>query len=242
MEVRASLNEGRKYAVPILSGLLIAGAGIVPWIVLIRLNARVHPEIPWAALATLGFLVAFIFWLNGAGWPRSWQAARRYRLRLWRSGSNAWSMAGIGTTLGLIALLGLLTLIWILVGSPDRPPDLREYPSTAILVSIVVMGALVSGVVEEAAFRGYMQRGLERFGSGTAIVVTSIVFALVHGVHGWEMLVFLGPGIFIASVIYGMLAYHSGSILPGMLVHFLGDLAFTFFGVLDGDWRLLIVS
>ena len=71
-------------------------------------------------------------------------------------------------------------------------------------------------MVEEAAFRGYMQRGLERFGSGTAIVVTSIVFALVHGVHGWQMLLLLGPGIFIASVLYGLLAYHSGSILPGM--------------------------
>ena len=242
MEVREALSEGRKYAVPILSGLLIAGIGIVPWVVTIRLNSRLHPEIPWAAMATLAFLIVFIAWLNGAGWPRSWRAARRYRLRLWRSGSNAWSMAGIGTTLGLIALLGLLTLIWILVGAPDRPPDLREYPSTAILVSIVIMGALVSGVVEEAAFRGYMQRGLERFGSATAIVVTSIVFALAHGVHGWQMLLFLGPGIFIASVIYGMLAYHTGSILPGMLVHFLGDLSFTFFGVLGGDWRLLIVS
>ena len=242
MDVREALIEGRKYAAPILTGLLIAGIGVAPWIVLIRLNARVHPEIPWAAMATLAFLLVFIAWLNGAGWPKSWQAARRYRLRLWRSGSNAWSMEGVVTTLGLMALLGLLTLIWILVGSPERPPDLREYPSTAILVSIVIMGALVSGVVEEVAFRGYMQRGLERFGSATAIVVTSIVFVFAHLTHGWQMIVFLGPGIFMAGVIYGMLAYHTGSILPGMLVHFLGDLSFTFFGVLGGDWRLLIVS
>ena len=151
-------------------------------------------------------------------------------------------MEGIGTTLGLMALLGLLTLIWILVGSPERPPDLREYPSTAILVSIVIMGALVSGVVEEVAFRGYMQRGLERFGPATAIVVTSIVFVFAHLTHGWQMIVFLGPGIFMAGVLYGMLAYHTGSILPGMLVHFLGDLSFSFFGLLGGDWRLLIVS
>jgi membrane protease YdiL (CAAX protease family) len=34
----------------------------------------------------------------------------------------------------------------------------------------------------------------------------------------------LGPGTF-AGLLYGMLAHHNGSILPGMLVHFLGDLA-----------------
>ena len=48
--------------------------------------------------------------------------------------------------------------------------------------------------------------------------------------------------VFFAGLLYGMLAYHSGSILPGMLVHFLGDLAFTYFAALGGDWRLLIVS
>jgi membrane protease YdiL (CAAX protease family) len=32
---------------------------------------------------------------------------------------------------------------------------------------------LVSGVTEELGFRGYMQRGLERFGTQTAIVVTA---------------------------------------------------------------------
>ena len=241
MDIRTTLTEVRRYASPVVIGLLVAAAGILPWVLLARLNARIHPDIPWAALATLAYLIFLLAWLNGAGWPMAWRAARRYRLRLWRSDSNAWSRAGIGPTLGLMALLGLLTLIWILIGAPSRPPNLAEFPTTAFLVSIVVMGALVSGVVEEAAYRGYMQRGLERFGSGTAIVVTSIVFTLVHGIHGWEMLVLLGPGIFIASILYGLLAYHTGSIVPGMAVHFLGDLSFTFFGVLGGDWRLLVV-
>ena len=103
------------------------------------------------------------------------------------------------------------------------------------------MGALVSGVTEEAGFRGYMQAGSSGSVAGTAIVITALVFALVHGVHGWQTLLFLGPGIFIAGIVYGLLARHSGSILPGMVVHFLGDLAFTYFGTLGGDWRLLIV-
>ena len=103
------------------------------------------------------------------------------------------------------------------------------------------MGPLVSGVAEEAAFRGYMQRGLERYGTQTAILVSAFVFALAHGTHGLSTLLLLGPGIFVAGIFYGRLAWHSGSIGPGMIMHFLGDLAFTWFGILGGDARLLLV-
>lgn len=230
------------YAAPVALGLLVTFVGLAPWVVMATLNARIHPELPWAAAATLAWLILYLAWLNGAGPPARWKAARHHRLRLWRAGSVGWSKDGLVVTLLLMALIGLLAFVWILIGAPERPPDLSPYPSTAYLVSIVVMGALVSGVTEEAGFRGYMQSGLERFGSGPALFGTAAAFALVHGVHGLETLLFLGPGIFIAGIVYGLLARHTGSILPGMLVHFLGDLAFTWFAVLGGDWRLLIVS
>jgi len=242
MILREKFRDGFAYAAPILLGLLVTTAGVVPWVAMASLNARHYPEIPWAAAATLLYLVVFLAWLNGAGPPAPWRAARRYRLRLWRSGSNGWSKDGISVTLLLMGAIGLLALLWIMIGAPERPPDLGAYPTTSYRFSILIMGALVSGVVEEAAFRGYMQRGLERFGAGTAIVVSALVFALIHGVHGIGTLLLLGPGIFIVGILYGLLARHTGSILPGMLVHFLGDLAFTYFATLGGDWRLLIVS
>ena len=235
MRFRERAGDALAYVAPIAIGLLVTFVGFAPWVVMARLNARIQPDIPWAAAATLIWLIVYIAWLNGVGPPARWKAARRYRLRLWRSGSNGWSREGVAVTLSLMGLIGLFTFIWILIGAPERPPDLSAYPSTAFLVSVVVMGPLVSGVTEEAGFRGYMQRGLERFGSGTAIVVTAIIFALVHGVHGIEMLLFLGVGIFMAGIVYGLLAYHSGSILPGMVVHFLGNLAFTWFALLGGD-------
>ena len=241
MSLRERYADVLGYAAPIALGLLVAFVGLAPWVVMVRLNATIRPDIPWAALATLVWLGLFIAWLNGAGPPFRWKAARHYRLRLWRPDSAGWSKDGIATTLSLMALIALLGFLWILLGS-EPPPDLSEYRSTIFPVSIVLVGPLVAGVVEEAAYRGYMQRGLERFGAGTAIVVSALAFALAHGVHGLETLVFLGPGIFIAGLLYGLLAYHSGSILPGMIVHFLSDLAYTYFGLLGGDWRLLIVA
>ncbi len=226
---------------PILLGLLVSLGGFLPWVMMIRLNARFHPEVPWAAVATLLWLAVWLAWLNGAGPPGRWKAARRYRLRLWTPGSPGWSGQGLAVTLSLMALIGLLAIVWILTGAPARPPDLSQYPSSAWLISVVVMGPLVSGVSEEAAFRGYMQRGLERYGPQTAILVSALVFALVHGFNGLGTLLLLGPGIFFAGLFYGMLAWHSGSIIPGMIMHFLGDLAFTWFALLGGDGRLLFV-
>lgn len=242
MTLRERFADALGYVAPIALGLLVSFVGLAPWVIMVRINASVRPDIPWAALATLVWLALFIAWLNGAGPPGRWKAARHYRLRLWRSGSNGWSRDGIGTTLGLMALTAVLAFLWTLLGSPEQPPDLSEYRSTIYLVSIVITGPLVAGVVEEAAYRGYMQRGLERFGACSAIVVSALVFALAHGVHGLEALVLLGPGIFMAGIVYGLLAYHCGSIVPGMIMHFLGDLAFTYFGLLGGDWRLFIVA
>lgn len=238
--MRTAIDSVRPFAIPVLLGSVIAIVGIAPWIILAPLNARIRPDLPWAALAVAAFILLYVAWLNGAGWPKAWHARRRFSLRLWRPTESAWRREGLGPAALLVLLLALLYVIWILIGGSDRPPDLSAYPTTSYRVSILVMGAVVSGVIEEVAFRGYMQSGLERFGAGPAILVTSVVFVLFHGVHGWQVLLLLGPGLFIASVLYGMLAYHTGSILPGAVVHVVGDLAYTFFAILGGDARLLI--
>lgn len=239
---RERLRITLDWASPILLGLLVAVGGLLPWMLMAPVNARILPEVPWAAGATLLYLFVYLAWLHGAGPPGRWTAARRYRLRLWRTDSNAWSGEGLGLTLTLLAAIAGLTLLWILVGAPAQPPDMSAYPTTAYRVSLVVMTPLVAGVVEEAAYRGYMQRGLERFGAGHAIVVSAAVFALAHGVHGLATLLLIGPGIFIAGVVYGLLARHTGSILPGMAAHFFSDLAYTYFGLLGGDGQLLRVG
>jgi uncharacterized protein len=229
------------YIKPVLVGALVAIVGIVPWVVLAPLNARVHPELPWAGLATAAFLLLFILWLNGAGWPGSSSELRKRRLRLWpptparEAGDHALAVPLI------VLLLGLLTVMWVLVDGSTGPPDLSAYPTTAYRFSILIMGAVVSGVVEEAAFRGYMQTGLERYGPQSAILITSTVFTLFHGVHGLQTLLLLGPGFFAASVLYGLLAWRTGTILPGMVIHTTGDMAYTYFGRLGGDGSLLFL-
>jgi membrane protease YdiL (CAAX protease family) len=114
------------------------------------------------------------------------------------------------------------------VGKLSPLPDLSAFPTTSYRWSMFLMGGVTSGVVEEAAYRGYMQTGLERRDPDNAILITSLVFVLSHITHGLGAVLLLGPGIFSASVFYGLLARRTGTIVPGMVIHVAGDLAYTF--------------
>lgn len=230
------------YIRPILTGLLILAAGIVPWMLLSDINARVRPDIPWAALVTVVYVATLLAWLNGRSAPRDTAEHRRRRLRLWPPIRSREGEVVSLTTGSLIILLVLLYAAWVIIGRISPTPNLAAFPTTSYRWSMFIMGGLMSGVMEEAAFRGYMQTGLEKLDPANALVITSLAFAASHITHGLGAVLLLGPGLFIAAMIYGLLAQRTGTILPGMVLHMLGDLAYTFFGVLRGDASLLFVS
>jgi membrane protease YdiL (CAAX protease family) len=232
---------GRTVAVALLMGLSIQLIGTLSWVALIRLNVREHPDSPWAAAAMACVLVLMLVWLSGHGWPRSTSAFRRFHLRLWQPQPGAWSGDSLATILSLIGALVGLSVLYVLIGATRPPVDVSAY-SIALRWSALLMSPMVAGVVEEMAFRGYMQRHLERIGPTFAILVTSAVFALLHVSQGFTYLFTFGPGIFIASVVYGHLALKSGSILPGMALHFAGDLAFAYFALFGGDSALFFAD
>jgi uncharacterized protein len=159
-----------------------------------------------------------------------------------RGQPGAWSGDSLATILGLVGAMVGLAVMYVLIGASRSTVDVSPYPTTAIRFSVLLMGPLVAGVVEEAAFRGYMQSHLERIGPSFAILVTSAVFTLLHATQGLNYLLLFAPGIFVASVIYGHLALKSGSILPGMALHFAGDLAYAYFALLGGDAALLFAN
>lgn len=229
------------YVGPILTGLLIAAAGLVPSTLLAQLNARVRPDLPWAAGVTLVYLAGLLLWLNGLGPPRRTSEQRRQRLRLWPRCIPDASGTGLPTG-AVVGLLGLLYVLWIMIGRLSPMPDLTAFPTTAYRWSMFLMGGVTAGVVEEAAFRGYMQTGLERHDRANAIWITSAVFVAAHITQGIGAVLLLGPGLFIASVLYGVLARRTGTILPGIAIHVMGDLARVYFGVLRGDGSVLFVN
>jgi len=231
-------SVGKTVFIALLIGLSIQFIGTLSWVALIRLNAREHPEWPWAAAVMGCFLLVMMTWLSGRGWPRRSSQWRQFHLRLWRPQPGAWAGENRATILGLIAAMTGLYVLYALMGASRPPVDVSPY-SLALRWSFLLMGPTVAGVVEEAAFRGYMQSHLERIGPTFAIMVSSAVFTLLHFSQGLTYMLMFGPGIFLASAIYGHLAQRSGSILPGIVLHIVGDVGYAFFGLLGGDASVL---
>jgi membrane protease YdiL (CAAX protease family) len=83
------------------------------------------------------------------------------------------------------------------------------------------MAAIVAGAVEEAGFRGYMQAPLERqYGPAVAIAIVAVVYFLAHFAPVSAL-----PGFVLGAAAWGLLAYLSGSIWPGVILHSLVDTA-----------------
>lgn len=224
----------------ILSGIAIALVLAVPFSVLADINGRIRPEWPWAAAATVTYIALAMVWLNGRGWPRSNGPTRRFNLRLWRPEPDAWTRHR-GEIVGLILAIVAIYVFWDLSSPPRAITDFSPYPTTSYRISLFVMGALVSGVTEEIAFRGYMQSQLERIGPAFAVLVTSVVFALMHITHGLIPLLVLLPGYLMIGLCFSQLAYRTGSILPSMVLHVLGDASHAWYVLLGADLGRLVV-
>jgi membrane protease YdiL (CAAX protease family) len=81
------------------------------------------------------------------------------------------------------------------------------------LASIVL--SVIPALVEEALFRGYLQRRfLKRWSPRVAITVSTLLFAVMH-MDSWQHIIAVIP----LGAVLGLLAYRTNSIKPGMLVH-----------------------
>ena len=215
--------------------------GTVPWGVLASANLKYRSELPWAVPVMAAYLV--LYWryvARGWGWPQSTADARRANARANSLPGDVWGQALLAGMLGLASILLLQGVMSRLVVLPQqRDFDLSQYPVVTVLLS-VVMSALVAGVVEEASFRGYLQRPIERrYGVVVAILVSGSLFGFAHYTHPEVGLVLLPYYLAVASV-YGALAYLTDSIFPSMVLHAAGNMFSLFDLVARGrsEWQL----
>lgn len=82
------------------------------------------------------------------------------------------------------------------------------------LVCVFLGVVIVAPIAEESIFRGFVQKTLESRGDVTkAVLITSAIFSLIHLQHYWLV------QLLVLSVVLGYLAWRTGSIIPGILIH-----------------------
>ncbi len=198
----------------VVLGLLAGSAGTLPWAWLGTMNLRHLPSVPWGALLMAPYLWLYWRYASGRGWPSSTSAARREMMRARSLSPDVWGMAILAGILGIATSLDLMRLVGRLIVLPhEAAPNLGRASGVTILASFV-MAALVAGIVEETAFRGYMQGPIERrHGPVAAILVVGVVFGLAHGSHSFFTLALL-PFYMAVAATYGALAFITDSVLP----------------------------
>lgn len=94
----------------------------------------------------------------------------------------------------------------------------------------IIATAVVPALVEELAMRGAVMQPLRKFGDGFAIVISSIVFAILHGN------LVQAPFAFIAGLAIGYAVCLTNSIWTGVMIHFANNLYYSFMEFIIKDY------
>ncbi len=100
--------------------------------------------------------------------------------------------------------------------SPSMPEMTFGTSFSGVLLAFLSI-AVVPALVEEFALRGVVLGLLKPYGQGFAIIVSSIIFGLMHG-----NLVQI-PFAFIVGLALGFITVKTGSVWPAVLVHFINN-------------------
>lgn len=151
------------------------------------------------------------------------------RMRQW--GVMIWSV--------LAALGAIIPSIWFQEQMPELPNMLGDEFDMLLRnpLGYFVIG-LMAPFVEELVFRGAILRSLLQWAKNrwVAIVVSALLFALIHA-NPAQM-----PHAFIIGILLGWMYYRTGSIIPGVIYHWVNNsIAFIMYNMMpDPDIPLIV--
>ncbi|NLJ40541.1 MAG: CPBP family intramembrane metalloprotease [Clostridiales bacterium] len=122
---------------------------------------------------------------------------------------------GYGVTL-------IINLIWYFIISQIGTPIGQELPvietGSQLLAALLAIG-LVPAMVEEFLFRGLILRGYERLGAKGAILITGVLFGMLH------LQLMTIPTIILLGIVISYVVYRTDSIFAGVIYHFVHNAA-----------------
>jgi membrane protease YdiL (CAAX protease family) len=116
-----------------------------------------------------------------------------------------------------------LSIVVFIVTAKVQPPEhvpieeLFRYKNTAML--FMAMAVLVAPLVEETVFRGYLYPLVAKsFGVATGVIVTGVLFGLMHGAQlGWTW--GLVSVLILVGVVFTLVRARTGSVFASFLLH-----------------------
>lgn len=112
---------------------------------------------------------------------------------------------------------GAIGSFFSLFGIELNAPQMETPEGIYGFLLVIISTAVVPALVEEFAIRGAVLGALRRFGDGFAIIVSAIIFGLMHG-----NLVQI-PFAFVVGLALGYAVVKTGSVWTGVVIHFINN-------------------
>lgn len=172
------------------------------------------------AILTLAGAALPILLLTWRRWPALWSLGRPPGFGF--VAPTAARFLWLAIVVGVAATIfgGWLTQ-WLAHGQSvtQNIQQLGEKTPLGWRIPLALMAVSVAPLVEELLFRGVLLSALlQRWGSGAAILLSSLLFALLHvpGLN-WQLIAL--PDLLLLALALAWLRLRSGSIWPGVLAH-----------------------
>lgn len=132
---------------------------------------------------------------------------------------------GVGYT-GSFFSLFLNFLFENITGAEPSAPGFANIPSGMFGQMLYVVSiSFAPALAEELAFRGIILGGMRKYGNMNAVIISSLLFALMHG--NMRQI----PFTFVFGIAMGIATVLSNSIWPAVVAHFLNNFFAAMLGV-----------
>ena len=135
------------------------------------------------------------------------------------SAGTAAMLTVVGLTVSLMSnyAAGFVTDVFSLFGVTNHGGATLEEGSVPSVFLYYLAVSVMPALVEEFAFRGVVMGSLRKYSDALALVVSSALFALMHG--NFVQI----PFTFCCGLAFGFVVIKSGSLLPAILIHFFNN-------------------
>ena len=181
---------------------------------------------PVSLVAMLAYL--FLYWkfFSGSWGPKKTAETRKIYFRAGSLSPTLWKWSLLLVALLVLFFQSSVVVTFRLIQFPaDRFAQGFGLESQPLWIAwaVILIAALSAGLTEETGFRGYGLVPLQkRYGQVLANIMISVMFILFHLNQAWAPPLLLH--LFIGSLMMGMIAYATGSLLPGIIAHTILDI------------------
>lgn len=103
----------------------------------------------------------------------------------------------------------------------------------------IILACVLPAFLEEVVFRGYMLEGLKGFPTWVIVLTSAFTFTIFHQNPQQT------PYQFVCGAVFALLAIKSGSVLPGVVMHFINNaviITFNFFSIQMGEVLTVVLA